>query len=272
MPANAKPLQNGVWVEATGEDKGSEHDSPAVVKRRALDKARVEAIKKVTGVSINAGLLSFQQFDGKSASEVIHDLQVVQMSGLIIDERVLEEGCQVQEKGVTFACKVRLKALVVDRTKVRGSGFSVEASLGAKRFFEGDKTRLRIRVTKDASVYAIMVTEESALVLLPNKYKPDAIARANEDFEFPSEEDEKRGLRVVSYLPEGKERSMEVLLVIAIDPAFKLGGVSAGEGVYETVEARGAGSFIGRYLSSLAGIDPSLWTFTQVPYEVLQRR
>jgi hypothetical protein len=95
----------------------------------------------------------------------------------------------------------------------------LKISLNKDVFYSGDtqsdETIISLNCTKDAYVTIFSVSGEEVYVLFPNDQAPSAKVEANKKVEFPSKEQRLRGLSICPALPEGKNKSVEMVFAIA---------------------------------------------------------
>ncbi len=247
----------------------SEDEAPSRARARAEAKAMRRAVEAVGGVSVKSGLLSFDQLRGADSSMLIQEFIATRVDALVIDKKVVSTAQPGGLEGAGYCYGVVLEATVLDRSRNTDPGFEVEVSLDRVRLVSGDPVEVWIESSRNARIYLIGLYEDGMAVLLPNRFREDTRVQAGKPLVFP---DTKRGegerlLR--AQVPEGRTRTTEVLLAIAIRDDGRLDPKrSPRKGTFETVESGGAGALLEDYLRPLTHLPPHRWAFDQIAYEI----
>ena len=200
---------------------------------------------------------------------LIQELIATRVDALVIDKKVVSRAQPGRLDGAGYCYGVVLEATVLDRSRNTDPGFEVAVSLDRRRLVSGDPVEVRIESSRDARIYLIGLYEDGMAVLLPNRFREDTRLQAGTVLVFPDKaRGESDGL-LRAQVPEGRTRTTEVLLAIAIRGDGRLLPKRVRhKGTFETVESGGAGALLGDYLRPLTRLPPDRWAFDEVAYEI----
>lgn len=199
--------------------------TPAEAKRQAVERALAEAVRRVSGVRVQAAQLGV----GEDRSGRVRDsfLSVVQLdaAGRAVDYRVLDER-YVSERHPSLGAQLylELRALVTVAAEhgATDAAFTVSVALNDALFFDtgasldgNDELIATITSSQDAWLTVFGVTGDSAQLLLPNAYMTDRRAPAGVSVELPSREWRDRGIHFRASLPPEEKARRELLVVVA---------------------------------------------------------
>lgn len=260
------------WVEVVAQVIASNDESPASARNRALIVARRAAVQEVAGVAVTSGTVSFLSLRAGETSELAQMLGFTRSEAVIVDERPGPERIEPIQGG--YRLEVSLQARVLDRRAEADPGFRIEIDLGGERFLHGDLLTLSVRSTRDVRLIAVNVTDEGAVVLLPNRFLSEVVVDADQRLVFPGPDLAARGVVLRAQVPPGERRVLETLLVIAVRAdrrvrAWESAGVSQAD--FRVEEGGEAVRMLGDILAPLADLPPKDWTMAQVAYEVTAR-
>lgn len=270
LPVVTRLPQEG-WVEVTAEVVASEDEAPADASRRARVVAHRAAVDEVAGTSVTAGTLRFIHETDKASSELAQMLAVTRSEAFVVDQVPGPDRVLPLSSGRGYRMQVSLKARVVDRRQNADPGFTVSVDLGRRRFRDGEDVTMSITSTRAARLYVVDVTDDGAVVLLPNAHQPDTRVPAGGTLRFPGTELSARGVGLKAQVPKGQSRSIETLVVVAVKGDAQLPSLQPTEGIFRVEEARGAVRLLGDITAPLFKLPVSEWTVMQVPYEVWSR-
>lgn len=207
-PAFAQP--DIAWVTVEGfaaAGQGSKEEA----RSRALEDAVRKAREKVVGssVSVEALAVNFKLSGGLVAA--IPHLNVV-------EKTVIEEGMAAPAEGSASAARYRVlvKAGLTEVIEGADPSFKLESSLNRAVFTEGDEMKIQIKATQDCHVSVFLITGEGKVIrLLPNRYKNVLFLKGGESFSFPSDEDRRIGLKLITHLDDEKA-AQEAIYVLAL--------------------------------------------------------
>jgi hypothetical protein len=199
--------------------------TPAEAKRQAVERALAEAVRRVSGVRVQATQLGV----GEDRNGRVRDsfLSVVQLdaSGRATDYRVLDERF-VNERHAALGAQLyfELRALVTVAAEHGASdpGFSVAVALNDALFFDSgaslegnDEVIATITSSQPAWLTVFGVTGDSAQLLLPNAFMTDGRVTAGRSVELPSREWRDRGVHFRASLPPQETARHELIVVVA---------------------------------------------------------
>ncbi len=269
--AQVRKLSKRGWVEASVEVVASENESPAEARGRAMAEARRAAVESVAGIRIRSSLISYEGVRGADASSLVQSLTASRADALVLDEKLI--GTQMKPiAGGGYRMRVVLQARVLDRSKTSDPGFRIQVELDRERFLAGEDVALSVRSSRDARIYVLGITQDSAAVLLPNKWLADTSAGAGEWIRFPGGDLRERGVRLVAQVPAGSDSSTEALVAVALRGGHTLESLMpVGGDAFRQSDAQGAGGLLADLLTPLSELPPDSWAFDQVVYEVYSR-
>ncbi len=255
------------WVEVEASVLASDEESPAAARRRALERARRAAVEYVAGVSVQSSVVTFDHVSDQGTAELLQALTTTQSDALVVDEKLLDSGVSMSGDG-GYHVRVKLAARVL----VHGQGdadFETEVRLNGTRFRPGERVALAVRVSQTARIYVLALSDDGAVVLLPNRHMPDTRFAADTWLEFPGQALTDRGVVLEASLASGRARSLEALIVVALRGRRRLDDVFPASGAaFHGAEGSEAMRLASEFLSPLLGVPASDWTFDQIVYTI----
>ena len=214
--------QDGKWVEVTAHYVGTDV-TPEEGKRRALDLARGEAIKKVVGVKTTEEtywnqLEALRGTDSEDSIDVFSRISRTTASGRIIKEEKDEKTTLDNEQPVYT---VTLRACVVPDELGPDPEFQVSLNIDRDVYYDrspraSDEVRLRINSSKECYLYLFnILSGDSVQLLMPtdllphNEFHPAAKAQKFE------ETINAKSIHFRVGVPAGKSRTKEALYLVA---------------------------------------------------------
>ena len=204
--------------------------TPAEARRRAIDGALAEAVRRVAGVRVQSNALStLSERDGAVGDGAIRGgySSVVQLDAAAraVDYHVVREEWEtLRPAGVPpqLYLRLRLTAVIEREVGIADVGFRVELSLNATRFEAGtgrpadaDEVIATIRTSQPAQLILFNIADDSAQRLFPNEYQRTVRIGADSPTELPDPEWRARGLRLRATLPAARSNRQELLMVVA---------------------------------------------------------
>jgi hypothetical protein len=199
--------------------------TPADAKRRALELALAEGVRRVLGVQVQSAQLGVT--DDRDARVRDSFVSVVQLdaAGRATDYRVLDERF-VSERHPSLGAQlyVELRALVSVALETGRSdpAFTLTAALNDALFFDdggrveaNDEVIATITSSRDAWLTVFSVTGDSAQLLLPNALMTDRRVRAGVSAELPSRAWRDRGVHFRASLSPREHSRRELLVIVA---------------------------------------------------------
>lgn len=204
---------DGKWVSCSGEAlvQNISNEEAQVI---ALRQARLHAIEKVCGVSLQAETL-IKNFT--IAGDFIHSISY----GHVVNEKEIQwktESIPSDEPGAPPIIKliVNMQAKVIPEKGTPDSYFKVELKLNRHIFQSGEEVILNVKTTKDCYLTVLnLAANDSVYVLFPNKWQKDNFINANTRIDIPNEQYRETGLhfRVANLL--GHKKDTELVKIIA---------------------------------------------------------
>jgi len=244
-----------VWVEADGESRQGDLDTPREVQRRARQDARTKAVAEAVGTFVKAHTLV-------SNSQISEDLVYAAVRGKIVKELTLSYGWEGKERNIY---RVRIKALVEPVYPEKGEGLSVKLHLSKTVLKEGDEVEIVYQVSQDAYVYIFSIAADGSVTLLfPNAHMKDHYVPKGETRIFPPQRGPVR--LTAAFLPDYRDNSAEerikIIATVKREPLIALG---FREGVFQVFDARSTG-MIDDLVRRLGQLDPEDWTEASATY------
>ena len=180
------------WVKGIGEAdlvKNNLHEARII----ALRNARIDAIEKVCGVSLQAERMS-RDFS------LAGDFTQASSFGEVIEEEIIEwETLISQPQKDNFPgirLRVHLNAKVAKSEGERDPAFKIQLEINKSVFQIGDEMIITVRSTINCYLTILNYYDRNKVtVLLPNKRFNENMIEAGQDFVFPSEDDRAEGYR-----------------------------------------------------------------------------
>ena len=256
------------WVEVEAAIMAGDDESPAAARRRALRRARQAAVEFVAGVSVRTSVLALDHVSDETTSDLLQVLTATQAHALVVDEQLLDSRLSMSDRGDRYEVRVKLLARVLEHDR-SAAGFETEVRLDGSSYRPGDRVQLAVRVSEPARIYVLAVSDAGATVLLPNRHLRDTRIEAEEWLEFPGDELAGRGVAMHAALPEGRSRSQEALIVVALRGRRRLENLFPAAGdAFRSASGHEAMALASEFLAPLLSIPASEWTFDQIVYSI----
>ena len=195
--------------------------TPADARRRAIEGALAEAVRRVLGVRLQSAQIGIASDDGGRASDGFVSVVQLDAAGRAVDYRILHERW-VPGAGGELRYEVRLVATVARDVGAPDPAFRVDAELNDALFFvEGAdpsanaEVVVTARATRDAWLTVLAIADDSVQVLFPNALVGELRAAADAAVEVPDAGWRAQGIRLRATLPTGRSSRREVVAVVA---------------------------------------------------------
>lgn len=264
-PPQAPPQKGAVEFDKEGVGVASRYERRVDAEQRAEEDALAQALKEA-GADVYYGFSDLLGQSDKIGTQAVSRYLWTFSQGVANWKRAGEPACAMLQEGST-QCRVR----IVGRLTFRGGAdpsFEIrplEGGLSRAAYRHGEKVELRFRVSQDALVYLFSVDErQNTYLILPNRYAPSNRIEAGTDFMFPPKG---AGMDLIAALPNDKNRSTEVLHIIATktQPLLNLNGMAETDvGPYKMLSA----GTLQSVMSRLGKLDRDQWTMVVIPYEI----
>jgi hypothetical protein len=263
--------QDHQWIEAEGLALMAEM-SQQQARTAALNEARAEAVRQVTGVKLQAENFRMQsEATEDKKTPVLRDFFASVNRdvafGHVVREEVISEGAvtltTVPGKPPQIYYQVKIRAQVAVEQGEPDPTFSLQVKTNKEIFRENEIMTIDIKATQDCYVYVFNVmANDSLLVLFPNLYMQDNRLKADSTLHLMP-----AGLSLqVSLLP-GMQRATELIYVVATKQRYKFAPEWREED--EALRSTATKSFAFIELPRwLANIPPDKRTDRVVAYEV----
>lgn len=198
--------------------------TPADARRRAIDAALADAVRRVAGVRVQSNALSTLDERGTRLDSRYTSVIALDAAARAVDYRVTAEEWETRriDGASQLYLHLTLRAVVEREVGTSDAAFTVEVSLNAPRFDVRDDVASRndeiiatVRSSRSAHLALFTIAGDSAQRLFPNAYLPVATADSGRTSEWPDPEWRERGLRLRATLPPQVDERRELLLVVA---------------------------------------------------------
>lgn len=174
-------------AEAKGIAIGADNESIAQVVQRAIDEAKVEALKQA-GVSENIASFSdfFQSEEDEKYEELFTSDILSDIRGSVKDIEILDTKRSFDDFG-HLKVEIIIHCTVVKYLTEKDVGFDVWVD-GVGMFYPNNTgLKFILKPSKDAYVKIFIFSETEAFQLFPSKYENSYLLNANQQYHFPSE-------------------------------------------------------------------------------------
>jgi hypothetical protein len=227
---NVSAAIDAEWVTAVG-IASLENVTKTEARRMAINDARRNAIEKVVGAEI---LSETMVINNQVSGDVICALPY----GKVLDQKIINESVisvASEDKGTAplLTYKVEMNALVSKEQGQADPYFRVAAKINRKVFKNGDQIELRITPTRDAYISVFNILEDqTALILIPNRFRKDNFVKAHQTLIFPSKADKMKGIVLEACTGEGQVKTDEMFHIIAMKEPFEFDSAKFTEGIF----------------------------------------
>ncbi|MEE4197524.1 MAG: DUF4384 domain-containing protein [Bacteroidales bacterium] len=166
---------------------GSDNETPAQVTQRAINEAKVEALKQA-GVeeSIASFTDYFQAEDNERYEELFTSDILSDIRGAVKEVEILEENRSFDESG-RIQVDVLINCTVVKYISEKDVAFDAWIDGVGMFYANGTNLKFKVKPSKDGYVIIFIFSESDAFQLFPNEYEPSYLLQANQSYFFPSE-------------------------------------------------------------------------------------
>ena len=258
-------------VEVTASATSSEEEPPSRCYKRAKDKAKQKALDQI-GTEIMSTFMDLQTTKGGEDFQAVADYSI-QLQQALVALSDVHKGQLQPGAGGSMTCSIRAKAQIVGRGKP-DPGFNFdEFEMNKAGYFTGDIASMKIKVTRDAYLYILDKDEaDNVIMLVPNEISGSSLhVKANELVTFP---DAKRdhGLELVAALPDGQNKEVDVIQIIAVKDVPDLFSVSDARptkvGPYSAYKL----GTMNRVMRRLASLERKSWTMALMPFSIRRKK
>ncbi len=218
------PLR-GQTVDVSRRELLSGGRSAEEVKRDALYAALADAVRRVTGVTVQG---TEQSSRADSAGHIVDryvEAVRVDAAGRATAWTVLKEGWRTEKSkalGDQVYYELSLRVTVERESGTRDPGFSVRLSLNATHLVvrgenaaDNDEIIAKVAVTADAFITLVSIAGDSVYVLTPNSVVPELHAAPSITVELPEPALRRMGLHYRVALPPSVSGRTELVAVVA---------------------------------------------------------
>ncbi len=231
--------QASTWVEVERRVSLTDGRTAAEVKAIAVQEALAEAVRRVTGVRVQA---TQSATSGDSAGTRIDRFEQavrLDLSGRATRWETVREEWQSAKNsvGAPPVLVLTLRVEVTPEIGQRDAGFGVTLGARTTRLIvrgetpsANDEIIATVRATTEAYITLVSVAGDSVFVLAPNMVTPSVVAGPSGTIEIPDAETRRIGLHLRVTLPTGVSVRGERLVAVATrTPVTAPGGAGTGE-------------------------------------------
>lgn len=199
--------------------------TPAQARRRGIEEALAEAVRRVSGVLVRSGVVTVKE---EQAGRIRDDyFSVVQLdaAGRATAYDVVDEGwvtTRHPELGEQVYLRVVVRATIATELQPADDSFQLDAwassavlRVRGRDAAGNDELVLSVRATKDAHLAVFSLDGDSAAMVFPNRYVRDIPVAELDSVAVPAPEWRARGLRLRAELPPGVDERRELVVVVA---------------------------------------------------------
>lgn len=200
--------------------------TPASAKRRALEEAMAEAVRRVAGVRVQSSAVTTTTEDRSGTRDTYRSVVQLDAAGRAVDAAILNESWETTHApGIGDQLYYRATfAITVERELgVPDVDFSVELVLPRTEYLVrsadvrgNDEIVAQARTTRHAHLLVFSIVADSVTTLIPNEYVRSVDMVSGELMEIPGATWRARGLRVRVSLPHQLDHQDELLAVVAL--------------------------------------------------------
>lgn len=200
--------------------------TPAAAKRRALEEAMAEAVRRVAGVRVQSSAVSTTTEDRTGTEGRYRSVVQLDAAGRATDARIVAESWETTHApgiGDQLYYRATFSITVERELGEPDPGFAVEVSLPRADYAaratdvrQNDELVAMVQASQASRLYVFSIVDDSVQVLVPNEFLPPVDVAAGERVELPDATWRARGLRFRVTLPPVGETRDELLAVVAV--------------------------------------------------------
>ncbi len=257
--------KGSVAFQSEGVGVASKYERPVEAEKRAENNAVSKALRNA-GVDVFYGFSDHLSESNKKSYQMVASYMWTFSQGVARWKRVAEPVC-IKKQDNSTECRVAVKGKILLKGKPDPSFEILPENGGLSQSVYGieDDVQVSFRVSQDALVYILSVDEaQNVHMVFPNRIFKNNKVKAGQVLTFPEKD---AGMALMAYLPDGKNKSVEMLQIIATKgvPLITLGGVKdRAVGPYTVLSA---GS-LNKVMSKVGKLKRSHWTMMVFPYEI----
>lgn len=255
-------------VEEDGHYTGAEHEGPAQVEAKAIERALKKAVKRVVGVHVKDRFFHDQQLVGAKNSQILENFTALISDGVVLHHEVVgKPKCALERR--RLSCALRVRAEILDRRGKRDTGFVASVMTDRSVYKHGDAAEITLRSSRDGFLLLLMRSGESISVLLPNTHEPSTRIAAGKELRFPSQLLRERRVRLRARLPEGEETAQEFLKLFVTKQPLSIGDSAPAQEFKESVAAKN--DLFKRVYKQLVSMEADAWAEAKAVYTIRRR-
>ncbi|MGB0402488.1 MAG: DUF4384 domain-containing protein [Salibacteraceae bacterium] len=165
---------------------GSEDQTPAQVKRKALNEAKLIALQKA---GVTEQITAYSDFltkeENNEIEEIFNSNILNDLQGVVTEVKVISESKNINDQGLL---RVDIEANITVLKFAYGMDASFDVWIdGVKPSYnEGDNLTFEIKPNKNSYLRAFIITESNeAFQLFPSEYEGDFKMKEKETYKFP---------------------------------------------------------------------------------------
>ena len=240
------------------------HTTKSEARVMALNNARRNAIEEASGLSVSSTTIV-------SSHTVLFDLIRASSRGIIVEEEILDEnkrfikdktpgGKIITHETYTIKLRAVVKPIEPNKdfkiTKLSLYKAGRDESLMMPVFTSNEEVQIGVRVNKDSYINIFCINQDGAVTqLLPSRYFQHVLLKAGMELIFPEDAQRGLGLCLRAKVPDGVQKAIESIVVIATKQDDEL---------LQNVK----GPTLIDLWRELSEMNPSVWAEDMVGYEV----
>lgn len=198
--------------------------TPADARRRAIDAALADAVRRVAGVRVQSNAISTLDERGARIDSRYTSVIALDAAARAVDYRVTSEEWETRrlDGASQLYLHLTLRAVVEREVGTPDAGFTIDLTLNAPRYEvradaarRNDEIIATVRTSRAAQLSLFTIVGDSVQRLFPNAYLPVVTSDSSRTLELPDPEWRERGLRLRATLPPRVDERRELLLVVA---------------------------------------------------------
>jgi hypothetical protein len=172
----------------TGEAIGTENESLKQVRTRAVNAAKVNALKE-SGIQedINTYTDYFQSETKEDYEELFASSIFTNINGAVTDVKILKTDKSFTSDNL-LQVKVFINCTVIKYSTKNDMSFSFEVQGIKPNYNHNDLFTFKLKPHSDGFLKAFIFTKNESYQLYPNNYESSQIFNSNKSYEFPLEE------------------------------------------------------------------------------------
>ena len=165
---------------------GTEDQTPAQVKRKALNEAKLKALQEA---GVTEQITAYSDFltkeENNEIEEIFNSNVLNDLQGVVTEVKVISEEKNINDQGL-LRIDIEATITVLKFNSGMDPSFDVWIDGVKPSYNEGDNLSFQIKPNKNAYLRAFVITESNeAFQLFPSEYEGDFKLKEKETYDFP---------------------------------------------------------------------------------------